>query len=130
MASGGVAQVEAAPFVGKTYRMVDDPATDGVVAWGADNSSFVVANPFVFSQTLAFLLKVAGDPQVLRRLLLRARARRGGHQAASAAPRPRRVLLRGRRVPVGRILTPLLVKTFNFSPSVRPSGRAKAPVAE
>jgi hypothetical protein len=46
MASGGVVQVDAAPFVGMTYRMVDDPATDGVVAWGADNNSFV------FSQTL------------------------------------------------------------------------------
>ena len=46
-AAGGVA-----PFVAKTYRMVDDPATDAVVAWGRDNNSFVVADPFVFSQTL------------------------------------------------------------------------------
>jgi hypothetical protein len=47
MATSGVA-----PFVAKTYRMVDDPATDGVVAWGRDNNSFVVADPFAFSQTL------------------------------------------------------------------------------
>ncbi|KAG0532464.1 hypothetical protein BDA96_04G109400 [Sorghum bicolor] len=46
-AAGGVA-----PFVAKTYRMVDDPATDAVVAWGRDSNSFVVADPFVFSQTL------------------------------------------------------------------------------
>uniref|UniRef100_A0A0D3FAP7 HSF-type DNA-binding domain-containing protein n=1 Tax=Oryza barthii TaxID=65489 RepID=A0A0D3FAP7_9ORYZ len=44
---GGVA-----PFVAKTYRMVDDPATDGVIAWGRDRNSFVVADPFAFSQTL------------------------------------------------------------------------------
>ncbi|NP_001152657.1 heat shock factor protein 1 [Zea mays] len=47
MATSGVA-----PFVAKTYRMVDDPATDGVVAWGRDNNSFVVADPFALSQTL------------------------------------------------------------------------------
>lgn len=46
-AGGGVA-----PFVAKTYRMVDDPATDAVIAWGRDNNSFVVADPFAFSQTL------------------------------------------------------------------------------
>uniref|UniRef100_A0A0D9VE28 HSF-type DNA-binding domain-containing protein n=1 Tax=Leersia perrieri TaxID=77586 RepID=A0A0D9VE28_9ORYZ len=44
---GGVA-----PFVAKTYRMVDDPATDGVICWGRDSNSFVVADPFAFSQTL------------------------------------------------------------------------------
>ncbi|TKW37096.1 hypothetical protein SEVIR_1G026200v4 [Setaria viridis] len=55
MASGGGAGADAAgvaPFVAKTYRMVDDPSTDGVIAWGRDNNSFVVADPFVFSQTL------------------------------------------------------------------------------
>ncbi|KAJ1278665.1 hypothetical protein BS78_04G096200 [Paspalum vaginatum] len=45
--AGGVA-----PFVAKTYRMVDDPATDAVVAWGRGNNSFVVADPFVFARTL------------------------------------------------------------------------------
>ncbi|WVZ77209.1 hypothetical protein U9M48_025101 [Paspalum notatum var. saurae] len=45
---GGV----VAPFVAKTYRMVDDAATDAVVAWGRDDNSFVVADPFVFSRTL------------------------------------------------------------------------------
>ncbi|BAS98204.1 Os06g0553100 [Oryza sativa Japonica Group] len=42
----------AAPFVWKTYRMVEDPGTDGVIGWGKGNNSFVVADPFVFSQTL------------------------------------------------------------------------------
>ncbi|XP_066329936.1 heat stress transcription factor C-2a-like isoform X2 [Miscanthus floridulus] len=53
--NGGGAGVDAAgvaPFVAKTYRMVDDPATDGVIAWGRDNNSVVVADPFVFSQKL------------------------------------------------------------------------------
>ncbi|KAM0902681.1 hypothetical protein ACQ4PT_019136 [Festuca glaucescens] len=42
----------AAPFVWKTYRMVEDPGTDGVIGWGKANNTFVVADPFVFSQTL------------------------------------------------------------------------------
>ena len=49
MAAGGGA---AAPFVWKTYMMVEDPGTDGVIGWGRGNNSFVVADPFVFSQTL------------------------------------------------------------------------------
>ena len=32
--------------------MVEDPGTDGVIGWGRGNNSFVVADPFVFSQTL------------------------------------------------------------------------------
>ena len=49
MAAGGGA---AAPFVWKTYMMVEDPGTDGVIGWGRGNNSFVVADPFAFSQTL------------------------------------------------------------------------------
>ncbi|CAL5038960.1 unnamed protein product [Urochloa decumbens] len=49
MAAGGGA---AAPFVWKTYMMVEDPGTDGVIGWGRGNNSFIVADPFVFSQTL------------------------------------------------------------------------------
>ncbi|KAF7051578.1 hypothetical protein CFC21_059805 [Triticum aestivum] len=41
-----------APFVAKTYAMVDDPATDAVVAWGPASNSFVVADPFAFSRAL------------------------------------------------------------------------------
>jgi len=52
MSGGGGGAGGVAPFVAKTYRMVDDPSTDGVIAWGRGNNSFVVADPFVFSQTL------------------------------------------------------------------------------
>ncbi|XBH88486.1 hypothetical protein VPH35_075762 [Triticum aestivum] len=50
--SGASAGVGVAPFVAKTYGMVDDRATDGVVAWGPAGNSFVVADPFAFSQAL------------------------------------------------------------------------------
>ena len=51
MAAGAGGGAEA-PFVWKTYMMVEDPGTDGVIGWGKGNNSFVVADPFVFSQTL------------------------------------------------------------------------------
>ncbi|XP_044980146.1 heat stress transcription factor C-2a-like [Hordeum vulgare subsp. vulgare] len=50
MSSAGGGMV--APFVAKTYGMVDDPATDAVVAWGPASNSFVVADPFAFSEML------------------------------------------------------------------------------
>ncbi|WVZ79829.1 hypothetical protein U9M48_027361 [Paspalum notatum var. saurae] len=50
--AGGGGGGAAAPFVWKTYMMVEDPGTDGVIGWGRGNNSFVVADPFVFSQTL------------------------------------------------------------------------------
>ncbi|KAF7033550.1 hypothetical protein CFC21_044633 [Triticum aestivum] len=46
--SGGT----VAPFVAKTFAMVDDPATDAVVRWGPASNSFVVADPFTFSHAL------------------------------------------------------------------------------
>ncbi|XP_037427037.1 heat stress transcription factor C-2a-like [Triticum dicoccoides] len=49
MSSGGGM---VAPFVAKTYAMVDDPATDAVVGWGPASNSFVVADPFAFSEML------------------------------------------------------------------------------
>ncbi|OAY65878.1 Heat stress transcription factor C-2a [Ananas comosus] len=49
---GGGGALAAAPFVVKTYRMVNEPSTDAVIAWGKENNSFVVVDPFVFSQTL------------------------------------------------------------------------------
>ncbi|KAF3326806.1 heat stress transcription factor C-2b-like protein [Carex littledalei] len=49
---GGGGSTVAAPFVVKTYRMVSDPATDSVIAWGRDNNSFLVIDPFAFAETL------------------------------------------------------------------------------
>ncbi|ONK80102.1 uncharacterized protein A4U43_C01F13910 [Asparagus officinalis] len=41
-----------APFVVKTYKMVSDPETDAIICWGRESNSFVVADPFAFSQSL------------------------------------------------------------------------------
>ncbi|KAH7405314.1 hypothetical protein KP509_15G065200 [Ceratopteris richardii] len=41
-----------APFLTKTYEMVDDPATDDIVSWSEKNSSFVVWNVADFTKDL------------------------------------------------------------------------------
>uniref|UniRef100_A0A7N0TCJ4 HSF-type DNA-binding domain-containing protein n=1 Tax=Kalanchoe fedtschenkoi TaxID=63787 RepID=A0A7N0TCJ4_KALFE len=40
------------PFLSKTYDMVDDASTDGVVSWSSGNNSFVVWNVAEFSKEL------------------------------------------------------------------------------
>ncbi|KAL6602877.1 hypothetical protein ACP70R_043238 [Stipagrostis hirtigluma subsp. patula] len=42
----------AAPFLTKTFELVEDPATDGVVSWGAARNSFVVWDPHAFAARL------------------------------------------------------------------------------
>ncbi|PKA51675.1 Heat stress transcription factor C-2a [Apostasia shenzhenica] len=49
---GGGEEMVGAPFVVKTYGMVNDPATDAVISWGRENNSFVVLDPFSFCQSL------------------------------------------------------------------------------
>jgi heat shock transcription factor len=41
-----------APFLLKTYDMVDDSATDDIVSWSSNKKSFVVWNPPEFSRLL------------------------------------------------------------------------------
>ncbi|CAI0424509.1 unnamed protein product [Linum tenue] len=41
-----------APFLTKTYQLVDDPSTDHVVSWGEDDSTFVVWRPPEFARDL------------------------------------------------------------------------------
>ncbi|KAJ8761901.1 hypothetical protein K2173_006503 [Erythroxylum novogranatense] len=40
------------PFLTKTYEMVDDPSTDSIVSWSANNKSFIVWNPPDFARDL------------------------------------------------------------------------------
>ncbi|KQK21569.1 heat stress transcription factor B-4d [Brachypodium distachyon] len=41
-----------APFLTKTYQLVDDPCTDHVVSWGEDEATFVVWRPPEFARDL------------------------------------------------------------------------------
>ncbi|XP_022752349.1 heat stress transcription factor B-4-like [Durio zibethinus] len=41
-----------APFLTKTYQLVDDPATDHIVSWGEDDNTFVVWRPPEFARDL------------------------------------------------------------------------------
>ncbi|XP_076896083.1 heat stress transcription factor C-1-like [Bidens hawaiensis] len=41
-----------APFVLKTYHMVNDPSLDGFIRWGLANNTFIVIDPLEFSQRL------------------------------------------------------------------------------
>ncbi|KAK1427420.1 hypothetical protein QVD17_16105 [Tagetes erecta] len=41
-----------APFLTKTYQLVDDPVTDHIVSWGEDDTTFVVWRPPEFARDL------------------------------------------------------------------------------
>ena len=41
-----------APFLTKTYQLVDDPCTDHIVSWGDDETTFVVRRPPEFARDL------------------------------------------------------------------------------
>lgn len=48
----GGASAAPPPFLMKTYEMVDDPGTDGVVSWGPGNNSFIVWSTPEFARDL------------------------------------------------------------------------------
>lgn len=50
--SGGGGTGGPAPFLIKTYDMVDDSSTDDIVSWSSTNNSFVVWNPPEFARLL------------------------------------------------------------------------------
>ena len=41
-----------APFLTKTYQLVDDPSSDHIVSWGEDDTTFVVWRPQEFARDL------------------------------------------------------------------------------
>lgn len=49
---GGSGGVGPAPFLLKTYEMVDNPNTDSVVSWTETGTSFIVWNPHAFCRDL------------------------------------------------------------------------------
>ncbi|CAM0905503.1 unnamed protein product [Alopecurus aequalis] len=56
------------PFLTKTYDMVDDRSTDGVVSWSAGNNSFVVWDPHAFSALLPKHFKHGNFSSFVRQL--------------------------------------------------------------
>ncbi|KAL5217487.1 hypothetical protein ABZP36_018171 [Zizania latifolia] len=50
--AGAAAAPPPAPFLSKTYQLVDDPSTDHVVSWGEDEVTFVVWRPPEFARDL------------------------------------------------------------------------------
>ncbi|TVU46901.1 hypothetical protein EJB05_06474, partial [Eragrostis curvula] len=49
---GSHAKPVPAPFLTKTYQLVDDPSTDHIVSWGDDGATFVVWRPPEFARDL------------------------------------------------------------------------------
>ena len=45
MESSHQAKPAPAPFLTKTYQLVDDPCTDHIVSWGEDDTTFVIWRP-------------------------------------------------------------------------------------
>uniref|UniRef100_A0A0A0KYD7 HSF-type DNA-binding domain-containing protein n=1 Tax=Cucumis sativus TaxID=3659 RepID=A0A0A0KYD7_CUCSA len=58
-----------APFLMKTYRMVEDPATDDVISWNSDGTAFVVWQTAEFAKdVLPKLFKHSNFSSFVRQL--------------------------------------------------------------
>lgn len=52
MMEGSHGPSSPAPFLTKTYEMIEDPVTDSIVSWSHTGRSFVVWNPPEFAKDL------------------------------------------------------------------------------
>ncbi|KAK9045476.1 hypothetical protein V6N11_051387 [Hibiscus sabdariffa] len=51
-AAGDLQRALPTPFLTKTFQLVDDHTTDGVISWNDDGSTFIVWNPTAFARDL------------------------------------------------------------------------------
>ncbi|RWV77062.1 hypothetical protein GW17_00062166 [Ensete ventricosum] len=84
---GGGAGPAVAPFVLKTYCIVEDASTDAVIAWVRDGSSFVVIDPFAFSRSLLATTSPASSGSSTLNVSTLTRVSEGGSRSVGVSAR-------------------------------------------